>query len=83
MTAFDTEAVDVFAEKVEKEAPKRRRRGEPAIQISLFLIGALVALPIVVAIFTSVTPLSDILRDPNSVWSPPWTFDNFNRITTA
>ena len=83
MTAFDAKAVDVLADTVEEEVPKRRRRGEPAIQILLFVIGAMVALPIVVAIFTSVTPLRDILRDPNSVWTPPWTFDNFVTAWTA
>jgi ABC-type glycerol-3-phosphate transport system permease component len=85
MTAFDAEAVDavVEAEDQQAEQPARRRRGEPAIHISLFIIGAIVALPIVVAIFTSVTPLSDILRDPNSVWTPPWTFDNFVTAWTA
>ncbi len=83
MTAFDAEAVDVFAETAEKEAPKRPRRSEPAIQTALFVIGGLVALPIVVAIFTSITPLGDILRNPNSVWTPPWTFDNFVRAWTA
>ncbi|HSF86278.1 MAG TPA: carbohydrate ABC transporter permease [Acidimicrobiia bacterium] len=83
MTAFEPEAVDVLVETNEKKVAAPRRRGELPIQISLFAIGALVALPIVVALFTSVTSLSEILRDPNSVWSPPWTFDNFVTAWTA
>ncbi len=36
-----------------------------------------------VAIFTSFTPLSRILRDPNSIWTMPWTFGNYVTAWTA
>jgi ABC-type glycerol-3-phosphate transport system permease component len=67
--------------------PTQRRRGlrsaELWVQISLFAIGLLVSLPILVAIFTSFTPLPRILADANSIWTPPWTFDNYVTAWTA
>ncbi len=83
MTAFDTDVAEVIVAPRKPTAPSRRRRGEPVIQVTLFVIGAAVALPIVVAIFTSITPLNRILSNPNSVWTTPWTFDNYVTAWTA
>jgi len=60
-----------------------RRTSGLAVHIGLLLIGAVVAVPVVVAIFTSFTPLRAILADPNSIWSGNWTFQNYVTAWTA
>jgi len=78
----EVEPVDVTVTKTDH--PRRRRiGGELAVQIALLSIGAIVAIPVVVAIFTSFTPLPEILADPNSIWSGNWTFENYDTAWTA
>ncbi len=62
---------------------ERRRRAEVPIQVTLFVLGLIVSTPIIVAIFTSFTPLNRILADPNSVWTAPWTLQNYVTAWTA
>lgn len=61
----------------------RRWGSELAVQVALLLIGVIVAIPVVVAIFTSFTPLPAILSDPNSIWSGNWTLENYGTAWTA
>ncbi len=84
MTAIDSAPTDVYAgETVATPRPARRSGRELPVQIALFAIGLVVSVPIVVAIFTSFTPLNRILSDPNSIWTMPWTFDNYVTAWTA
>lgn len=81
MTALDPQAV--LTQEDRRPPPAKRGRGETPVQIALFIIGGIVAVPIVVAIFTSFTPLNRILSDSNSIWSTPWTFQNYVTAWTA
>jgi ABC-type glycerol-3-phosphate transport system permease component len=81
MTALDPEAI--LTQEETKPEPTGKRRGEAPIQIALFVIGGIVAIPIIVAMFTSFTPLRQILSDPNSIWSAPWTLQNYVTAWTA
>ncbi len=63
--------------------PGRLRSSEVVVQVTLLVIGAVIAIPIIVALFTSFTPLPEILSDPNSIWSGGWTFENYRTAWTA
>lgn len=80
-----TTAVDPIAPTAttEHHPPARRRITDIPVHIALFAIGTVISIPIFVAIFTSFTPLSQILADSNSVWSPPWTLSNYETAWTA
>ncbi len=60
-----------------------RRNWELMVQVSLFAVGIAVSMPIVVAIFTSFTPLNRIVADANSIWTPAWTLVNYVTAWTA
>jgi ABC-type glycerol-3-phosphate transport system permease component len=60
-----------------------RRSAELVVQIALFAIGLVISIPIIIAIFTSFTPLREILSNANSIWTPPWTFENYVTAWTA
>ena len=85
MTATEIRIEDeLTAEAAPVHHPSRRsRRTEVILQVSLIAIGLLVSLPIFIAIFTSFTPLPRILSDPNSIWTSPWTLQNYVRAWTA
>lgn len=76
---------DAAAEAKTRQSGNRAARlgGELVVQAALLFIGAVIAIPIVVAIFTSFTPLPRILADPNSIWSGDWTFQNYDTAWTA
>ncbi len=81
--ADDAAVVEVGQANEARPAGRRRLAGELSVQITLLIIGGIIAIPIVVAIFTSFTPLPEILADPNSIWSGNWTFDNYDTAWTA
>ncbi len=66
-----------------KARKKASTKGALWVHIALFTVGAIVAMPIIVAVFTSFTPLSSILADSNSIWKGDWTFDNYVTAWTA
>jgi ABC-type glycerol-3-phosphate transport system permease component len=80
--AEEAEPAELVATKA-VEPRRGRLGGELAVQIALLSIGIIVAIPVVVAIFTSFTPLPDILADPNSIWSGDWTFENYDTAWNA
>lgn len=66
--------------KVPTEVRRRRRRidfGELGLQIFLIGIGLLVALPIIIAIFTSFKAPADVINFPPSILPREWTLDNY------
>lgn len=79
----EIDAVEARSAATEDRPRGRRIGGELAVQIALLTIGAIIAVPVVVAIFTSFTPLPKILSDPNSIWAGDWTFDNYATAWTA
>jgi ABC-type glycerol-3-phosphate transport system permease component len=60
---------------------QRKRRsidsGELALQIGLIALGLLVALPIIIAIFTSFKSPSDVINFPPTILPREWTLDNY------
>ena len=83
LLADDAAVVELDEASQARPAARHRLAGELSVQIALLIIGAIIAIPIVVAIFTSFTPLPEILADPNSIWSGDWTFDNYDTAWTA
>ncbi len=75
-------AATVEAQRAAPATPKRRSADLP-VHVILFTIGLAVSLPIIVAIFTSFTPLSRLLSDANNIWTPPWGFRGYTRAWTA
>jgi len=51
--------------------------------VVLLTIGLLIFAPILIAIFTSFTPLNRILADPFAIFAGDWTFKNYVRAWTA
>lgn len=83
MTAIESDIVALGTQESTSSPVEPRRRGELPLHLILFAIGIIVSTPIIVAIFTSFTSLNRILADPNSIWSAPWTFDNYVSAWTA
>ncbi len=81
MTTIDTDVV--VAPPAERAAAAKGGARELPVHLILFAIGLIVSTPIIVAIFTSFTPLPRILSDPNNIWSVPWTFQNYVTAWTA
>jgi ABC-type glycerol-3-phosphate transport system permease component len=48
-----------------------------AMQIFLLVVGLIVAMPIIIAIFTSFKSLQDISANPNTLLPRDWTLDNY------
>ncbi len=81
MTAVEaTRATTVEAP---REAPVARQPADLPVHIILFALGLVISLPIIIAIFTSFTPLSRLLADSNNIWSPPWGLQGYVRAWTA
>jgi len=60
--------------------PKPRRKiatTDLAMQIFLIVIGLIVAMPIIITIFTSFKSLQDISANPNTLLPREWTFENY------
>ncbi|WP_420643197.1 carbohydrate ABC transporter permease [Candidatus Leptofilum sp.] len=47
------------------------------MQVFLLVVGLIVAMPIIIAIFTSFKSLQDISANPNTLLPREWTFDNY------
>ncbi len=77
MTAIEAEAAIPDVATAELDIAKPGGRREWPIHLLLFTIGLIIATPIIVAVATSFTPLNRILADPNSIWSGPWTLQNY------
>lgn len=83
MTVLDREAAFPDVATVEFDVAKRRGARDWPVHVILFALGLAISTPIIVAIATSFTPLSRILSDPNSIWSAPWTLQNYVTAWTA
>jgi len=81
MTATEADATIVDAAAGPIETPHKGRQWP--LQLLLLTVGLIISTPIIVAIFTSFTPLNQILADPNSIWSAPWTLENYVTAWTA
>ena len=83
MTVIDTSTTDTaaLATKVAPDEPPQNR--EWPNHLLLFTVGILVVSPVVIAIFTSFTPLNRILADPMSVFWPEWTLENYRTAWNA
>ncbi|GJM40831.1 MAG: glycerol-3-phosphate ABC transporter permease [Ardenticatenaceae bacterium] len=58
--------------------PKRKIAStDLTMQIFLLIVGLIVAMPIIIAIFTSLKSLQDISANPNTLLPREWTFDNY------
>jgi len=82
-TAIEPEPSELFTVESPAPASAPKPRGELPVHLLLFVIGGIISIPIVVAILTSFTPLSDILRDSNSIWAFPATTQNYVTAWTA
>lgn len=60
-------------------SPKR----EWPFQVVLLVIGLVIIAPVVIAIFTSLTPLKTILGDSMGIFKGDWSFHNYSRAWTA
>ena len=63
---------------INRPTPKRKlSSADLAMQIFLIIVGLLVAMPIIIAIFTSFKSVQDIAANPNTLLPREWTFDNY------
>jgi ABC-type glycerol-3-phosphate transport system permease component len=67
------------------EHPKARRNfGDVPVHVALLVVGIIVAIPIVIAIFMSFTPLREIVARANPEILPDtWTLENYDRAWNA
>lgn len=75
-----TEAV-AQATTVSAEHPKTRRNfGDAPVHVALLVVGIIVAIPIVIAILMSFTPLREIVARANPEFLPDsWTLENYDK----
>ena len=63
---------------INRPTPKRKlSSADLAMQIFLIIVGLIVAMPIIIAIFTSFKSVQDIAANPNTLLPREWTFDNY------
>ena len=62
---------------------EKMTRNDWLLQIFLITIGLIVALPIIIAIFTSFKSVTDINANPYNVIPRDWTLDNYQRAWNA
>ena len=82
MSTLDEVAERAVTQKAVRASVGKKGR-EWHIQVILIAVGLIVSTPIFISIATSFTPLSRILGDPNSIWSSPWTLQNYVTAWTA
>lgn len=60
-------------------SPRRRRFdfGELGMQIFLISVGLIIAMPIIIAFFTSFKPPQEVITYPPRFWPSTWTLRNF------
>jgi ABC-type glycerol-3-phosphate transport system permease component len=63
---------------INRPTPKRKlSSADLAMQIFLIIVGLIVAMPIIIAIFTSFKSVQDIAANPNTLLPREWSFDNY------
>ncbi len=68
----------------EPAPPLRRRLGDTPVHVVLFIIGIVIAMPIIIAFFMSFTPLREILSRANPEILPAsWTIGNYDTAWNA
>ncbi len=63
--------------------PKPFRREDLFLQIFLIVIGLIIAIPIIIAIFTSFKSVTDINANPYNILPTDWTFENYRTAWNA
>ncbi|MFT7584929.1 MAG: sn-glycerol 3-phosphate transport system permease protein [Cellvibrionaceae bacterium] len=62
---------------------KKMSRNDWILQIFLISIGLLIAMPIIIAIFTSLKSVTDINANPYNIFPRDWTLDNYRNAWNA
>ena len=84
MTAADAPSTSLAVDLEHDTEPTKRRFRDLPIHLSLFVIGLIIAIPIIVAFFMSFTPLPEIVgRSDPSILPDTWTLENYDKAWRA